>query len=266
MGPAGLIGRRGFFSVLQYRSDPSRDEARNLALLLVDEPGGYAAVKAAPIGAVCLRLRDQGIVDSLLVGLARSLTQDSRNGFERLTSLHSSLQDALSLSEPRTTAIIGDPSATLDALYKALVAPRSGRGPGLPKSRLLDQIVQSFRTIGAPVRRGAYLGDFLFDAVVQPTDRPPLPIHALSFDQPNRDWSGTEREVGHFLFAVDRLRTAGVCVLQGPTQRTNTSANCSLERITRWMDESGVRRIVPEEVRGLAGSFAPEEQLPLLMS
>lgn len=266
MEPSRVMTQEGFFSVLRYRSSPSRDETRNIAVMLVDALGNYAEVKAASVGSVSRRLRTQGIMDALLVGISRDLRDHPAVGLRRLEELSETLDGSLLATEPRPTAIPGQPRETLDALFAALVAPHTSRGPGIPKSRVLDRVVASFRETGTPIRRGAYVGDFLFDALVEASGHGPLAIHAESFALPNRDWASAERDAGHFLYAVQRLRPEAICVVQEPSDISTEAARRSHERILRWLGDSGVPHVAPGSISIVARSFAPEEQLPLVMA
>jgi hypothetical protein len=263
----GVMTRRGFFSLIRYRSDAARDEHRNIAIALVDEAGGFAAIKSAPISSLSPQLRAQGLVDAMLVGLARDLGARTRlDGFGRLDELSGLSSSVLLVGAPQSAAITANPGATLDSLYRALVAPKVARGPGIARSQVLDQVIRTFRSGGTPVERGAYLSDFILDAVASPTGQPQLPIHTLSYALPNRDWSHVERDTGHFLFAIDHLKRKGVCVMQPPSSVSPPSALESLGRVTRWLVSEGVETIAPDQLQGLVGRYAPEEQLPLVMA
>ena len=64
---ADRVVQQGYFSVVRWRHDSTRDEARNVAVVLVDEEGLGGGVRAAPLSQVSRRLHDQGILDALLV-------------------------------------------------------------------------------------------------------------------------------------------------------------------------------------------------------
>jgi hypothetical protein len=263
----GVIARRGFFSLVMYRSDTVRDERRNIAIAFVDEAGDFAAIKSAPIGTLSPKLRAQGLVDAMLVGLARHIGNgDHLDGPSRLHSLHALSSSVLLVSAPQPAAITSSPQATLDSLYKALVAPKISRGPGIPRSQVLDQVIQEFRSGGTPVARGTYLGDFILDAVASPKGEAQIPIHALSYALPNREWAHVERDTGHFLFAIDHLNQKGVCVMQPPSMISPPSALESLGRVTRWLDSEGVETIAPDQLQSFVGRYAHDEQLPLIMA
>jgi hypothetical protein len=262
----GVMTRRGFFSLVRFRSDATRDEQRNIAIALVDEAGDFAAIRSTPVSSLSSQLRTQGLVDAMLVGLARDLSSGRSDGISRLNGLLKLRSSVLVVSEPQSAAIGQDPLSTLDSLYRALVAPKVSRGPGVSRSQVLDQVVQQFRSGGTPVERGAYLNDYILDAVASPSGRPRLPIHTLSFALPNRDWSHVERDTGHFLFAIGRLNEKGVCVMQPPTEISRSSAIDSLGRVTRWLTSEGVETIGPDQLGALVGRYAPQEQLPLVMA
>lgn len=263
----GVMTRRGFYSLIRYRSDAVRDEHRNIAIAFVDETGDFAAIKSAPISSLSPQLRSQGLVDAMLVGLARDLGAHKRlDGLGRLDELRGLSSSVLIVAAPQSAAINASPRSALDSLYKALVAPKISRGPGIARSQVLDQVVQTFRSGGTPVSRGTYLSDFILDAVASPSGHPQLPIHTLSYALPNRDWSHVERDTGHFLFAIDHLKQKGVCVMQPPSRVSQPSAMESLERVTRWLLYEGVETIAPDQLQGLVGRYSPAEQLPLVMA
>ncbi len=112
--------------------------------------------------------------------------------------------------------------SSADALFHSLVAIRQRRGPGLSEGELLDRVVDVFRSKGAAVARGSYIGDFIFDAVVQDAWPVPTAVGVASFDTEAEDWAGTERTSGALLVcgqsspATTGIRNAGADQNQAP--------------------------------------------------
>src|SRR5437870_5011960 len=94
---------QGFFSLVRWRSDVTRDEARNVGVLLVDPSEGRGTLRALPISAVSPRLKEQGLADELLERLRLRLEEKATA--ETLMQLHDVLQRSLFVSEPRPVAI-----------------------------------------------------------------------------------------------------------------------------------------------------------------
>ncbi len=112
---------------------------------------------------------------------------------------------------------------------------------------MLDRIVTVLRKEGLSVSRGHYIGDFIFDAVVE---RPAhaLAIKVLSFATPAKDWAPAERDAGHFLYGLSRLGLPGQAVIQAPTDASAPTAATSYARIRRWFDEEAVPVVTPDEL------------------
>ena len=91
-------------------------------------------------------------------------------------------------------------------------------------------------------------------------------IEVLSFDGQLKDWSGIERDAGHFLFAVQQLDGVDpVCVVQAPKLDAQDVATESYGRVRRWLDKSHVETLEAGAIASFAQRFAPVEQLPLLI-
>lgn len=97
--------QQGWFSLLRWRADTARDEARNVALLLVEERGGFNAFKAAPLSRISSRLQEQGLLDATLVALEQQFGPEQAFTLERLTSMHDKLHHSLYLTKPRPVAV-----------------------------------------------------------------------------------------------------------------------------------------------------------------
>jgi hypothetical protein len=233
---------KGYYALLRWRFDATRDEARNIAVLLAHERGRFGGMRHAPISAISPRLRDQGIVDDVLVGIEERYGQGLR--LRDLNDLHRSLQRSLIVTKPEPVAV-GDPDETLAALYKAMVAPRSG-GRAPTKGVLLDRVITSLRKQGMRARRGAYIDDFIFDVVIE-NGGPKSVLEVLSFAVPRKDWTPIERDAAHFLYALRRVDDLEArAVIQPPAE--GRAGTTSYERVRRWLDDEDVRTLAPDEL------------------
>jgi hypothetical protein len=250
---AEKLMQRGYYSILRWTSDPTRDEARNVAVLLVDAEGQFGGLRAAPISALSSNLRQQGLLDSLLQGLTQQFEAQDKPDLGRLTSLQLALSRSLYLTEPAPVAV-PDPGTTLVALYRAYVAPKpSPRAE--TKGVLLDQVVTSLRQWGYTTRRAEYFGDHLFDAIVDRREGQAV-VEVLSFASSARDWSGAERDAGHFLYATEQVGVPGAVVIKAPTDRSRESALTSYERVHRWLDKAHVPTVASDRLEDLEAVLA----------
>lgn len=246
--------QQGWYSLLRWRSDVARDEARNVALLLVDARGGFDAFKAAPLSTISPRLHEQGVLDAALVALEQQFGE-SKFTLERLQAAHERLQNSLQLTEPQPVAV-RDVEETANALYRAFIATRGGGGNTQSKSAVLDRVVAAYRKRGFDVKRGAYVGDFIFDAVLR-EGRTSSVVEVLSFAAPRKDWTPVERDAGHFLFALKELGTDGKAVIVPPARSSApNSGQESYSRITRWLTKAKVPVLAPEDVTKPQGTLA----------
>ncbi len=229
---------QGFFSLLRWRREVGRDEAKNVAVILVDHQGRWGGVKAAPISAVSQRLREQGILDQIVHGLAERFEGTKKPTLGMLREWQGTMQNSLYLTEPRPTAV-SEPVAVLDALYRAYVRPRGGGGSRFAKGRVLDRVISAIRSAGSEVRRGEYYKDFLFDAVVSEHARPTV-VDTLSFASQAKTFSRAEYEAGHFLYARERVDSPGIVVVQEPLEDSPESALASFNRVGRWFKDAAV--------------------------
>jgi len=266
MDAAALLDRRAQFFVLRYRARPSRDEARNLGVALIAEAGSFAMVKHLPVSQLAPSVRDQGILDAALVGIGRTIAREGAAAIDILQSWEQLSAGSIEISGPKPADLGSQPSASLDALYKALVVQRTGRRPGLSKGMLLDKVVNQFRQVGAPIQRGKYLGDFLMDAVVTKDQSAWTALFVESFAHQGHDWSRAERNAGYFLFALDQIAAGALVVLQAPTDTDATDAWRSYERVSHWISRTGLPAVDPIDLPGLAGGYSSEEQLALVMA
>ena len=249
----GSLATTGHFSVLRWRNDGTRDEARNVAVIVVGSDGHRTALRAAPISSISPRLHDQGILDTWLVGLERQFQHAGRGALELLTSLHDSLHHSLYLTEPKPTAV-PDLDMTAAALYRAFVAPRSHGSSEVTSGKLLDQAIKRLRQSGLTVRRGEYVDSFLFDAVV---DRPhgTSALEVLSFATSARNWASAEHNAGHFLYAIKRLSMPAAAVIKPPADFSNLNARRAYGHVSDWMKDESVQVVdldhAAETVAGL---------------
>jgi hypothetical protein len=238
---------RGFFSLLRWRFDPTRDEAKNVAVLLVSPDIGASGVRAAPLSRVSGELKEQGILDSMLVNVEQRLRDESKLGVEVLSELHQSLERSVVVTAPQPVAV-SDVTQVLNALYKAYVAPRGGGGGGPPtKGAVLDRVVTALRNRGVHVGRGEYIGDFIFDAVVDAPEHRTI-LEVLSFAPTRKDWTPVLHDAGHFLFALERIDESGAAFVEPPGEAGDQKARLAFERATRWFADSKVRVLRPDDL------------------
>jgi hypothetical protein len=241
------VAAQGFFSLLRWRADVTRDEARNLAIILQSEDGGLLRMVHAPVSSVSPRLHEQGLIDELLAGLEDRL--GSQTGEPFLWHLHKSLSGPIVLTEPQPVAI-REEEETIRALYRAYVAPR--RAPSRAPSQwvVLDRVVSTLRNQGHVVRRGEYVQDFIFHAVLGEGSES-LPLEVLSYGASRKDWTPVERDAGHYLFALQELRSPGLAIVYPPPEAESAGpAHSSYERVCRWFESRDVPVRAPDELEG----------------
>lgn len=230
------VRRQGYYSVLRWRRDATRDEARNVAVLLTAPRGEFGDIRYAPVSSVSPTLHEQGLVDAMLVGLEKQFRSDNKPTVETLMELHRSLNRSLYLTEPKRVPV-PDVGAVIEALYKAHVAPRA-TPRAMTKSVVLDRVISSLRRKGYAVKRGVYIEDFIFDAVIERKRRQSA-VEVLSFASGHKAWVTEERDAGHFLFALQELRLPGLAVIEPPSEAGNGAAN-SYRKVRRWMTKAQV--------------------------
>lgn len=240
------VRRVGYYSVLRWRSDATRDEAKNVAILLAAPRGEFGGIRHAPISTISSRLHEQGLLDAMLVGLEERFRTRSRPTVEDLTEMHRSLHRSLYLTEPKRVAV-SDVGVVLEALYKAYVAPRTA-GRSLTKGLVLDRVVSTLRRRGYGVRRGVYIEDFIFDAVVQTKTQRQSVVEVLSFASGHKNWVSEENDAGHFLYALNEVQIPGVAVIQPPPEETSNGGTNSYLRVKRWMGKAGVPIYAPQQL------------------
>ena len=237
---------QGYYSVVRWRPDVTRDEARNIAVVLVDPEGQFSGVRTAPPSALSRDLHLQGFLDGILQGLKAQFQESSGEDLARLRGISEHLSLSLDVSPPKPTAV-PDPQKTLDALYKAFVARPTGSGGSLTKGAITDKVVAGFRARGFRVRRGQYVGDFVFDVIVD-REEGPLACDVMSFATGAKDFSPAEWEAGHFLFGLRRLELPGVAVIEPPPHQSHHEAQASYDRVEQWCGQEQVPVRRPDQV------------------
>lgn len=236
---------RGYFSVVRWCPDAMRDEARNIAVVLVDAEGQYGGVKTAPPSALSQDLRQQGLLDAVLHGLEVQFESQGKPDLEFLRRLSSGLDKSLQVTSPKPTAV-PDVQLTLQALYKGYVAPAMARR-GTTKAVVIDRVVNGLRRRGFSVRRGEYISDFFFDALVD-VEGTTMAFDVLSFVGTKKEWTPMERDAGHFLYGLGRLHVPGRAVVQPPGEASSVAAETAWARVCRWFENADVPVLDPREV------------------
>ena len=240
-----LVAPQAFFSVLRWRSDPTRDEARNVAVVLVNEDGTMGGVRAAPISSLSHRLHEQGLLDATLDALERRFQGDTRPRLADLDSMRSQLQRSLYLTEPQPVAV-SDVDVALNALYRAYASPRAAASSVPTKGHVLDRTLVLLRRQGWVVRRGEYVGDFIFDLVADAPER--LVGEVLSFATGAANLVPVEQDAGHFLYGLRRLELPGLAVVKEPPADADRNTQESFHRVQGWLHDEGVRLLKPEDL------------------
>lgn len=262
---ASVTREQGFYSLVRWVPDATRNEARNVAVILVEPEGRFRRLLHAPLSRISSRLADQGVMDALLDGIDRRLrNEDAPFTLSELQGLaREQSGDAMVVTAPHPTAVT-DPDQTIDALYSALVKPRGGGQKGMTKGRLLDRVVERLRREELPVRRGYRLGGFLFDAVVDVADKP-VAIEVLSFNHPRKIWTAVEHDAGHFLLGTMKVGARPAAVVESPGAASQAAAYDAHTRVMGWFADGEVNVVDPVDMRnptealhlgGFAGSAA----------
>jgi hypothetical protein len=210
-----------------------------VGVLVIDEHGVVSGFQPAPISSISPRLHEQGILDAALQGLSDQVNGPTPFTLERLTALQEQLRNSLYLTPPKSLALHEEVNEAVAALYKALVAPRGGGGSRQTKSVVLDKVVNTLRRRGLQVKRGSYVGDFIFDAVVTGEDKMGV-VEVLSFAAPRKDWAPIERDAGHFLFALEETSLKGIAVVAPPKEESAPQAVEHFRKVERWFDRHDV--------------------------
>lgn len=131
--------------------------------------------------------------------------------------------------------------------YRAYVAPRSA-GRTMTKGVVLDKVVNTLRRRGLDVKRGIYIEDFIFDAVVEMPRRRTSVIEVLSFASGQKNWAPVEHDAGHFLYAIQELLLPGIAVVQPPSESKRNGAATSHQRVNRWMHKAKIPTVDPQPI------------------
>jgi hypothetical protein len=241
----GAVTHKGFLSLLRWRVDPTRDEARNVALLLVVPEVQLGLVRSAPLNSISPRLHDQGIVDDLLVGLEQRLSQAANPTADILFELHEQFQRSLVVTAPKPVAL-ADIEADVAALYRAYLAQRSGGSRGNTKGVVRDRLTKQLRARGFPAKLGQYIDDFLFDIVIQNGHPQPTVLEVLSFAGERKDWTPVEFDAGHFLYGCRHVNAEARAVVVPPAD--DERAIASFERVRRWLEQEAVPAVPADEI------------------
>lgn len=241
---------QGYFSLIRWRSTPHRQEARNIAVMLVDAEGQFGGIRTAPPSAMSRSLKAQGIVDALLMNLRDQFASAEKPDLARLQKLHATLRHSLAVTEPQVTAVM-DLDSTLGALYHAYVQPTSSGPRHVTKAVILDRVVERLRGQGLTVRRSSYLSDHIFDAIADGV-RPSV-FEILSFASPLKDWTPIEKDAGHFLYAMRQVDADPRAVIQPPPDEATDEARVSFDRIRRWLDQEKVPVLAPADLEAQSG-------------
>jgi hypothetical protein len=253
---ANLIDPHAWFSVLRYRADATRDEARNVAVVLVNPDGTAGGIRAAPVSTVSPRLREQGIVDAVLANLEQRLSTEPRLSLEELQGLWRNLTHSLCLTEPKPV-LAPDVNATLAALYRAYVAPTTTGSSRPTKSVVMDRVIRTMRQSGVQLVRSQYVGGFLFDLVI---DEAQSLGEVLSFATGAAKWEQVENDAGHFLYGLQKVSKPGFAVIEPPPPAARESARESFARVVDWFRSA---EIPVSEPKDLAVPEAVQEVLAL---
>lgn len=251
---------QGFFSILRYRSDVTRDEAKNLAVLLVSADGSFGGMKAGRVSAASQRLREQGLVDSILVNLADRFQGDARPDLGALRQMVATLERSIYLTEPQPV-VVPDVDLTLSALFRSYVATHGG-GSRATKGAILDRVVAGLRGRGWSLARSQYVRGFLFDLVIERPEGRRRLGEVLSFASGARKWEQVENDAGHYLYGLERVTEAsGLGIIEPPTEDAHPPAVESHRRVSGWFREAGVQILRPEDLIGNGEPPAVQQSL-----
>lgn len=241
-----LAYQQGYFSVVRWRPNPTRDEARNVAVMLFDAEGTMGGLRKADLGRVSHGLREQGILDTILVGLQQRLAIEPRPDLAEIRRMHMSLGLSLYVTDPKPCAVV-DVSSALNTLERAYIW-RAGGGGGVSKARLVNVVVRRLRRADLSVAREATVRNFTFDLVVT-HERGRVAMEVLTFAKPRQnDWRDAEHDAGHFLFGLERADLPGLAVVQPPSEASTEAAEASFGRVRGWCSDAKVPVLTPAEL------------------
>ena len=232
------------FAILRWRPDPTRDEARNVAVMLTDSTGTRAGFLSAPLGSLQLGGSTAGLLDAVVNGLDVQFKAATKPTLRDLVEWRSRFTESIYLTEPQPVAVT-DADATLRALYEAYVAPRRAES-ALSKAALVDEAVEILRKSGLELSRNARVGDFAFDIVIHGPQE--VVVAVLSFAETGQD-NDVERDAAHFVYALAQLGTRGAqpaaaAIIQDPVSGANEAIS-SRQRVAKWLSDAGAATIAP---------------------
>lgn len=111
-------------------------------------------------------------------------------------------------------------------------------GRTMTKGVVLDKVVNTLHRRGLDVKRGTYIKDFIFDAVVEMLRRRTSVIEVLSFASGQKNWAPVEHDAGPFLYAIQELHLPGIAVVQPPSESKRNGAATSYQP-SQSMDAQG---------------------------
>lgn len=238
------VAQQAFLSLLRWRADATRDEARNVAILLVVPDAAIGIVRAAPLNGISPRLHEQGIVDDLLAGLEQRFSAGNVTP-DDLQSLHQEFRRSLVVTKPEPVAVT-DIEADVAALYRAYLAQRSGGSRAQTKGFVRDKVTKELRARGIAAKLGQYVDDFLFDIVIQNGHPQPTVLEVLSFAGGRKDWTPVEYDAGHFLYGCRHAGVEARAIIVPPADDDQAAA--SFERIRRWLSQEAIPAVSVDDV------------------
>jgi hypothetical protein len=238
---------RTFFSVMRYRSDPIRDEYRNVAILLADEAGKLRALRAIRPGNISRSVEEHGVLATLIESIERGISSGAGLELRRLADSYS---HSVVFSDPQPALTRGDFDSLLDSLFRTLVAPKPIRhAAGYTKGHLIDRLSRWVKGRGASFEIGTYFGGYAVDAVLRTPPEEPVALQITSFATRQLNARTVEQEIGHFLYAASHMAGRCVGVVQPPAPGALVETQQLQQRVMSWFDEAGVEALTPTEFK-----------------
>lgn len=132
---------QGYFSVIRWRPDVTRDECRNLGVILVDQYGANGGVRWLTKSGLPSQVRGQGIVEQWLNTIHERAIGDQRMTITELEHLSQTLDRSLLLTFPKRTAILeGKWEQALEQLWKSYASPLPQARERQPTAALRKQL------------------------------------------------------------------------------------------------------------------------------
>jgi hypothetical protein len=240
--------KRGYFSLLRWRSDVLRDEAKNVAVLLVGPEGEFGGFRAASLSHISSRLQEQGILDNIIESLNLRFSEDEKPDLKFLNELHKDHERSIVITEPKPI-VVTDVDATLKTLYKAYVAPGSFPSTGVSRGEIINRVLKKYRAAGYKIRTGDYIGSFIFDLIVEDHGiHKPKVGEVISFASDRKDWIPIEHDAGYFIYATGKVERDGFAIVQPPTNRATELAIKSHNRVTKWFSSESIKIFDPAQI------------------